>query len=65
MTIKRSRLMDAVIEAKMESICQGGTCEDYLKEVLRYGTAHAPLVDLTDEELLAMLYEHNLTEEDI
>ena len=63
--MKRSKLLDAVVEARMNSICEGGTCEDYLREVLRYGATTPPLVDLSNEELLALLEEHNLTEEDI
>lgn len=63
--MKRSDLLDAVVNARIESISEGGTCEDYLRELLRYGLPTEPLVDMTDAQLLALLHEHNLTEEDI
>ena len=63
--MNRTKLLDAVVEARINSICEGGTCEDYLREVLRYGAPTEPLVDMTNEQLLALLEEHNLTEEDI
>ena len=63
--MKRSDLLDAVVNARIESISNGGTCEDYLREVLRYGLPTVALVDMTDEQLIALLHEHNLTEEDI
>jgi hypothetical protein len=61
--MKRSKLLDAVVDAKIESISQGGDCETYLREALRYGLVG--YVDLTDEELLGVLQEHNLSKEDI
>ena len=63
--MKRSNLLDAVVNARIESISEGGSCEDYLRELLRYGLPTEPLVDMTDAQLLALLQEHNLTEEDI
>jgi hypothetical protein len=63
--MKRSDLLDAVVNARIESISEGGTCEDYLRELLRYGLPTEPLVDMTDAQLLALLHEHNLTEEDM
>lgn len=63
--MKRSNLLDAVVNARIESISEGGSCEDYLRELLRYGLPTEPLVDMTDAQLLALLHEHNLTEEDI
>ena len=61
--MKRKEMMDAIIDAKIESISQGGTCEEYLREALRYGLS--ALVDMSDDELRFILDEHNLTEEDI
>jgi hypothetical protein len=63
--MKRSDLLDAVVNARIESISEGGTCEDYLRELLLYGLPTEPLVDMTDAQLLALLHEHNLTEEDM
>ena len=63
--MKRSELLDAVVNARIESISEGGSCEDYLRELLRYGLPTEPLVDMTDAQLLALLHEHNLTEEDM
>lgn len=63
--MKRGDLLDAVVNARIESISEGGSCEDYLRELLRYGLPTEPLVDMTDAQLLALLHEHNLTEEDI
>jgi hypothetical protein len=63
--ISRSKLLNAVVEARINAICDGTTCEDYLREVLRYGLPTEPLVDLSDQQLIALLEEHNLTEEDI
>ena len=63
--MKRSELLDAVVEARIESICEAGVCEDYLREVLRYGLPTEPLVDMSNEQLIALLHEHNLTVEDI
>jgi len=63
--VKRSDLLDAVVNARIDSICEAGVCEDYLREVLRYGLPTEPLVDMTDEQLIALLHEHNLTEDDV
>jgi len=64
--MKRSELLDAVVNARIKHIHKTNmTCESYLRDVLRYGSPTEPLVDMSDEQLTAILHELKLTVEDI
>jgi hypothetical protein len=61
--MKRSELLDAVVDKKMQFIKYSMTYETYLREALRYGIT--ALVDVSNEELYVMLDDYKLTVEDI
>ena len=63
--MKRKDMFDAIVNAKINSISEGGSCEDYLREVIRYGLPVDALVDMTDERLRLEMADLNLTEEDL
>jgi hypothetical protein len=60
--MKRSQLMDAIVDKKMAAIAKGMGVDAYLREALRYGL-HA-LVDVSTEELHAILEDYKVARSD-
>jgi hypothetical protein len=57
--MKREQLINTLLVHKLNSIDQGGTVEDYLSNVLRYGLQVKPYEQMTDSELRLELADYN------
>lgn len=57
--MEREQLINTLLFHKLNSIDQGGTVEDYLSNVLRYGLQVKPYEQMTDSELRLELADYN------
>jgi hypothetical protein len=57
--MEREQLINTLLVHKLNSIDQGGTVEDYLSNVLRYGLQVKPYEQMTDSELRLELADYN------
>ena len=57
--MEREQLINTLLVHKLNSIDQGGTVEDYLSNVLRYGLQVKPYEQMTDSELRLELAHYN------
>ncbi len=57
--MSREEMITTLVNYKLNSIDQGGTVEEYLANVLRYGLLVTPYEHMTTEQLRLELNEYN------